>query len=124
MQLGFVLASKGREVAIFVEGRGAHGDRDIRETSATGQSLVGGSECRSQDRGQWSMGGVVRVESGGGKTEARRNVVVGGKAAKVGCFSTDLSWIVARAVTKPKDVGYIRRGYHHLAPCAATYTIS
>jgi hypothetical protein len=67
---------------------------------------------------------MLWVESGGGETEARGNVVVGGKAAEVGSFAADLSWVVARAVTEPKDVGYIRRGYHHLAPCGATCTIS
>src|SRR5829696_2424131 len=120
VQLGFVLASKGGEIAIFVEGRGAHGNRDIRNTNATGQSLVGGSERRGEVRRQWSIGGLLRVESGGGETEARGNSVVGGKAAEVGSFAAYLSWVVACAIAEPKDVGYIRRGYH-LAPCDAAY---
>jgi hypothetical protein len=59
---------------------------------------------------------VVWVESGGGKTEASGNSVVGGKAAEVGSFATDPSWVVACAIAEPKDVGYIRHGYHHLLP--------
>jgi hypothetical protein len=90
-----VLTGEGGEVAIFVEGRGAHGHRDIRETNATSQSLVGRSKYRSQGGGQWSIDGVVWVESGGGKTEASGNSVVGGKAAEVGSFATDPSWVVA-----------------------------
>jgi len=93
-----VLASKGGEVAIFIEGRGAHGYREIRETSATSQSLIRGSERRSQGRGQRSISGVFPVESVGAETEARRNVVVGGKAAEMGRFTTHLSWVVARVV--------------------------
>jgi hypothetical protein len=110
------LAGKGGKIAIFVEGRGAHGYRDIRATNATGQSLVGSRERRSQGCGQRSMGGVVRVETSGGETEARGNLVVGGKAAEVGRFAADLSWVVACTITEPKDVGYIRRSYHHLLP--------
>jgi hypothetical protein len=111
-----VLASKGGELAIFVEGRGAHGHRNVRETNATGQSLVGIGERRGKGSGQWSTGGVVWVESGGGETEADGYAVVGGEAAEVGRFATDLSWIPACAVAKPKDVRYVRRGYRHLAP--------
>jgi hypothetical protein len=90
-----VLTGEGGEVAIFVEGGGTHGHRDIRETNATGQSLVGRSKYRSQGGGQWSIEGVVWVESGGGKTEASGNSVVGGKAAEVGSFAADPTGVVA-----------------------------
>jgi hypothetical protein len=66
---------------------------------------------------------VGRIESGGGETEARGNLVVGGKTAEVGSFAADLSWVVACALAEPKYVGHIRGAYHHLAPCAAAYGI-
>ena len=41
--------------------------------------------------------------------------------AEVGGKAAHLSWIIACAIAEPKDVGYIRRGYHNVAPCAAAY---